>query len=244
MKLPRELIDEIISLTDIETIIRLGNIYAFRKVYNKTKHTLNWAVINNKLELVKLHLKEMKMREEPIRSSLFIDAVWFNYFEIADLLSDEITITRDMIQECCCYRCDLQTILFLERKGFHLDNLCMDLICGCSDKETFCYLLNKGYKITKIGIKNAISYGKIDIFEEICKYLTITKLKSLGFNLMDVACENGQLYMMKYLYNKYDLIGSNTIIQKAILTRDTELIIWVKEIHAGRIRPFMPNYFY
>jgi hypothetical protein len=240
--LPQELIDEIIALTDIETIIKMGNVYAFRKMYNKKKHTLEWAVINNKKELVKLHIEEIKMREERIKPTLFIDAVWHNYFDIADLLEKEITITRNIIEECCCYRCDLPTVLFLESKGYPLNNICMDLICGCSDLETFCYLLNKGYKITKFGIKNTLSYGKIEIFEEIIKHLGITKLTSLEFNLMDLACEYDQLDMMKYLYQKYNILGSNVIIQKAIFTRNSELINWVKKIHAGRIRPTTWNY--
>lgn len=240
--LPQELIDEIIALTDIETAIKMRNVYAFRRIYNKKKHTLEWAVMNNKPELVKLYIEEIKMREDRIKSTLFIDAVWLNHFHIAELLRNEIIITRDIIQECCCYQCDLPTVLFLESKGYQLDNICMDLICGCSDLETFCYLLKRGYKITKIGIKNTMSYGKIEIFEEICKHLGITKLKSLGFNLMDLACEYDQLDMMKHLYQKYKILGSNTIIQKAILTRNNELIDWVKETHAGRIRPTTWNY--
>jgi len=51
--LPPEIIDQIISLTDLETAIVMKNDYSIKKFYNESIHTVNDAAMNGHLETLK-----------------------------------------------------------------------------------------------------------------------------------------------------------------------------------------------
>jgi hypothetical protein len=265
MILPIEIVDYIVSLTDLETAVRCNNKYAIRKLYNKERHTIEWAVINNKLDVLKYLVKSTN---ETIKPYLFIDAIWLNHFSVAEYLIDLLIkdterpfFTNYIIEECCCYRCDLETVMFLEKYNIVFNQNCIDLICGSSDVETVSYLLIKGYKISHKSIQNAVYYGKIDIFEYIKNEFTdLSEDEPPGYgpagydptgvgrpggyssfeygtrNLIDIACDNSQLEMMKHLYYNYNLRGSRLIMEKAILTRSGSIISWVARTHRPGLR--------
>lgn len=239
LQIPLELIDEIICLTDVETALKLNNFYAFRRLYDSRKHTLEWAVVNNKLEMVKFLTK---YRNKTINNGLIVDAIWFDNFNIAEylIMESQIEFDEEIKRECISYRCNLETIYFLKKFSIKFNQSCFDIICGSSDVETVRYFINCGYKINQYGIKNCVYYGKIEIFDVIYKNVIYNNNSIiLDFNLLDTACDNGQFQMMKHLYYKWNITGGDYIIEKAILTKSDDIINWIKRTHKSKMRPLV-----
>lgn len=234
--LPVEIWDKIlVDSADLTLAILYKNKYVINKLFNKEKHTFYWCIMHNNLVvfdfLVKMGI--------PVNKGIFVDAIWFNNFSIADYMIDNKLIDlddpniEDTIYNCCTYRTSLETILFFERYNIELTNYLLDEICGNCDSLTLLYLLTKGYRFSQIGIINTVRNGNIINLDILLSRddIAYDNEYTVPIYLMDTACENYKFEMMRHLYIKYDMYGSEYILEKAALTRSKQTIKWVYKTH-------------
>lgn len=236
MFIPKEIWDKIlIETNDLELAILYKNNHVIKKLYNPEEHTYFWCIINCNL-IVFDFLVKLNNNVRSIFRTVFVDAIWFNNFEIAEyilknnLLSAELLHEdQSLIENCFSYKTNLETILFLEKYNVKFNQTIIDEICGNCDTISLYYLIEKKYTFTELGIVNTVINGNIENLDIIIAKNNIHITST--FDLMDLACENLRLDMMKHLYRKYNIRGSDLIFEKAIITRSKKIIKWVRESH-------------
>lgn len=257
LSLPIEIWDEILVKTgDLELAILYKNNYVINKIFNKDKHTFYWCIMHDNLVVFDFLVKKREGLEHPEYKAIFVDAIWFNNFRIAEyIINNELMDMddpniEDTIYNCCVYRTNLDTILFFERYNIELTNYLVDEICGNCDVLTLMYLLGKGYRFSQIGIINTVRNGNIANLDILLSRddIAYDNEYTVPIYLMDTACENYRFEMMRHLYNKYNIYGSEYILEKAALTRSKQTIKWVYKTHnyvsiTSFCRVILLNYF-
>lgn len=227
MFIPKELWDKILIKTnDLRLAILYKNDYVIKKLYNPSQHTYFWCILNKDMVVFDFLIKKETCQQK--FKMIFVDSIWFNNFEIAEYLIERIGyLDQDLIEECFLYKTNLETILFFEKR-VQFSQYILDEICGNCDLKTLHYLIDKKYTFTEMGIVNVVINGNIENLDILMSQKTWGEFT---FYLMDIACENLRWDMMRHLYKKYNILGSNLIFEKAIMTRSKKIIQWVYDSH-------------
>ena len=176
MRLPIEIIEQILLYCDFEQIAGLSD-YVAHKIYNPVIHTYEWAVRNGHTDVIKYLYKNNKPRiYDNLKSDayLLLLAVELNRFEIVKWIHENETEIRgslvpkiaDKAAEYCCI--DILRYLYKQRLA----------------------------RFTIRAMKNAA----INNYLEVIKWLHKNTNADCDKNVMDRAAEHGHIKVVKWLH--------------------------------------------